>query len=110
MPASGDAHACSGGRAPAARQGHERSREQANRNGRPAEPARARSSGRRQSGCTKRYGGYCGTAGRAPSAFWQDGGDGKGRGRPAGQAAKLLEDRLLLLSKAPAPFVKTGEF
>lgn len=32
------------------------------------------------------------------------------RGRPAGQAAKLFEDRQLLLSKASAPFVKTGEF
>jgi hypothetical protein len=34
----------------------------------------------------------------------------KERGRPAGQAAKLFEDRQLLLSKASAPFVETGEF
>jgi hypothetical protein len=34
----------------------------------------------------------------------------KKRGRLAGQAAKLIEDRLLLLSKALAPFVTTGEF
>jgi|UPI000556CB65 hypothetical protein len=32
------------------------------------------------------------------------------RGRRAGQAVKLFEDRLLLESKALAPFVKTGEF
>jgi len=32
------------------------------------------------------------------------------RGRRAGQAVKLFEDRLLLVSKALAPFVKTGEF
>ena len=32
------------------------------------------------------------------------------RGRPAGQAAKLFEGRLLQLSKALAPFVKTGGF
>jgi hypothetical protein len=32
------------------------------------------------------------------------------RGRLACQAAKLFEDRLLLLSKASAPFVTTGEF
>ncbi len=32
------------------------------------------------------------------------------RGRPAGQAAKLLEGRLLQVSKASAPFVKTCRF
>ncbi|SIO70145.1 hypothetical protein SAMN05444172_6450 [Burkholderia sp. GAS332] len=32
------------------------------------------------------------------------------RGRQAGQAVKLFEDRLLLVSKAMAPFVMTGEF
>ncbi|CAE6686852.1 hypothetical protein [Paraburkholderia nemoris] len=32
------------------------------------------------------------------------------RGRRAGQAVKLFEDRLLLVSKAMAPFVMTGEF
>jgi hypothetical protein len=32
------------------------------------------------------------------------------RGRPAGQAAKLFEDRLLQVSKALAPFVKTFKF
>ncbi|MFC5430501.1 hypothetical protein ACFPTO_17085 [Paraburkholderia denitrificans] len=31
-------------------------------------------------------------------------------GRRAGQAEKLIEGRLLQLSKAYAPFVKTGEF
>ncbi|WP_156992106.1 hypothetical protein [Paraburkholderia oxyphila] len=34
----------------------------------------------------------------------------KQSGRRAGQAEKLFEDRLLQLSKAYAPFVKTGEF
>jgi hypothetical protein len=34
----------------------------------------------------------------------------KERGRLAGQATKLFEDRQLLLSKALAPFVETGEF
>jgi hypothetical protein len=33
-----------------------------------------------------------------------------GRGRSAGQAVKLFEDRLLQVSKASAPFLKTGEF
>jgi hypothetical protein len=32
------------------------------------------------------------------------------RGRPAGQAVKLFENRLLLVSKAMAPLVMTGEF
>jgi len=32
------------------------------------------------------------------------------RGRRAGQAVKLFEDRLLLVSKAMAPFVMTAEF
>jgi hypothetical protein len=32
------------------------------------------------------------------------------RGRLAGQAVKLFENRLLLVSKAMAPFVITGEF
>ncbi|CAM2163288.1 hypothetical protein PSAC2689_110207 [Paraburkholderia sacchari] len=32
------------------------------------------------------------------------------RGRPAGQAAKQFEDRLLLVSKALAPFVKIFKF
>ncbi|MFM0615449.1 hypothetical protein PQR37_15420 [Paraburkholderia nemoris] len=32
------------------------------------------------------------------------------RGRRAGQAVKLFEDRLLLVSKAMAQFVMTGEF
>ena len=32
------------------------------------------------------------------------------RGRPASQAKNLIEDRLLLLSKAIAPFVITAEF
>ena len=43
-------------------------------------------------------------------ACWQDGGWERERGRPAGQAAKLFEDRLLQVSKALAPFIKTGEF
>jgi hypothetical protein len=30
----------------------------------------------------------------------------RGRGRPAGQAAKRIEDRQLQVSKAAAPFVK----
>ena len=34
----------------------------------------------------------------------------RGRGRPAGQAAKLFEDRLLQVSKASAPFVMTFKF
>jgi hypothetical protein len=51
------------------------------------------------------------TAGRAPSAWLARRRlKEKERGRPAGQAAKLFEDRQLLLSKASAPFVKTGEF
>ena len=32
------------------------------------------------------------------------------RGRPAGQAAKLFEGRLLQVSKASAPFVNTLKF
>jgi hypothetical protein len=32
------------------------------------------------------------------------------RGRPASQAAKLFEGRLLQVSKASAPFVKTFRF
>jgi hypothetical protein len=51
------------------------------------------------------------TAGRAPSAWLARRRlKERERGRPAGQAAKLFEDRQLLLSKASAPFVKTGEF
>ena len=34
----------------------------------------------------------------------------RGRGRPAGQAAKLFEGRLLQVSKASAPFVKIANF
>ncbi|MFD1560681.1 hypothetical protein ACFSHT_34420 [Paraburkholderia silviterrae] len=61
--------------------------------------------GRRYSECTEI------TAGRAPSAWLARRRlKEKERGRRAGQAAKLIEDRQLLLSKASAPFVKTGEF
>jgi len=35
---------------------------------------------------------------------------GKKRGRPAGQAAKFFEDRLLQVSKASARFVETAKF
>ena len=50
---------------------------------------------------------YCG-AHRLPAGMTAA--EKRERGRRAGQAVKLFEDRLLLESKALAPFVKTGEF
>ena len=49
---------------------------------------------------------------RAPSACGQDGGlkEGRERGRPACQAEKQIEDRLLQVSKALAPVYEDVEF
>jgi hypothetical protein len=46
---------------------------------------------------------------RAPPACWQNGGARKGAGRFCRQAVKLFEGRLLQVSKASAPFVKTRD-
>ncbi|TFE42088.1 hypothetical protein E2553_36400 [Paraburkholderia dipogonis] len=51
--------------------------------------------------------GYCG-AHRLPAG--KTAASKRERGRRAGQAAKLFESRLLLVSKAWAPFVKTANF
>ncbi|SIT35670.1 hypothetical protein BN2475_50157 [Paraburkholderia ribeironis] len=47
---------------------------------------------------------------RAPPACWQDGAERRGAGRPAGQAVKQFEGRLLQVSKASASFVKIDDF
>ncbi|KAA1000996.1 hypothetical protein FVF58_39570 [Paraburkholderia panacisoli] len=47
---------------------------------------------------------------RAPPACWQDGGERRERGRPASQAVKLFESRLLQVSKAKAPFCEDPKF
>jgi hypothetical protein len=51
--------------------------------------------------------GYCG-AHRLPAG--KTAAEKRERGRRAGQAVKLFESRLLLVSKAWAPFVKTANF
>jgi hypothetical protein len=59
----------------------------------------------RQSGCNERkfYGAHRLPAGKTAA-------ERRERGRPAGQAAKIFKDRLLQVSKASAPFVKTFKF
>jgi hypothetical protein len=56
----------------------------------------------------KVHGGCCRGAHRLPGGKTAAG--KRERGRPADQAAKLFEDRLLQLSKVSAPFVKTFKF
>ena len=56
----------------------------------------------------KVHGEYCYGAHRLPAG--KTAANRRERGRPAGQAAKLFEGRLLQVSKALAPFVKTFKF
>ncbi|QPS39302.1 hypothetical protein [Burkholderia oklahomensis] len=73
----------------------------------PNERAKTQRSCGANQGCTGNGTANC-DAHRLPDRL--DGGNEKGRGRLAVQAGKLLEDRLLQVSKAHAPFVEMRGF